>query len=321
MREREREREREISIIIPVFNEENNIKIIADRILQQLNNEDIEIIFIDDGSTDGTLQAIRSIATSSAIRYVSFSRNFGHQNAIKAGFDFASGSCIITMDGDLQHPIEILPKMISLWRHGFDIVHSIREPSTDQSFFKKRSSSLFYKIFSLCTSVPLQSGMADFRLVDRKVAEVCKNIKGEVFFWRGFIPWLGFQQTFINYKPAKRNTGSSKYNLKKMLNLAWNGISSFSTLPIRLASLLGTIGLIITFAYSIYIIWIKISGITIPGWSSVMLLLIFLGSINLIILGILGDYIGKIFLNSTGKPAYILKELNFSNTNKKRDIK
>lgn len=307
----ENEKKDKISIIIPVFNEEHNIKILADKILSQLNNEHVEIIFVDDGSTDNTLQVLRSL-TLSNIYYASFSRNFGHQNALKAGFDFASGDCVICMDGDLQHPTEILPQMISLWRQGIDIVHGIRKINKKQSFFKKTSSSLFYKLFTLCTPVPLRSGMADFRLMDRKVVEVCKKVKGNIFFWRGFIPQLGFQQVFIDYKCGERHAGSSKYSLKKMLKLAWNGISTFSTIPLRLSFIVGMVGILMSLIYSIHIIWEKFNGLTVPGWSSVIIMVMFFGAMNLLTLGILGDYMGKIFINSIKTAPYVLKELNIS---------
>ncbi|WP_308621116.1 glycosyltransferase family 2 protein [uncultured Desulfovibrio sp.] len=309
-----------VSILIPVYNEEKNIPLLISRLRQIMNSEKCECIFIDDGSTDGTLTALREGAASSVenfnVRYISFSRNFGHQNALKAGFDSATGDCLITMDGDMQHPPELLPKMISLWRNGYDIIHTIREtedaPDTSEgsrpSFFKRLSSDMFYKIFSAVTGVPMRRGMADFRLMDKRVAGVCKSLKGDVFFWRGFISWLNFNQISLTYTAGKRHSGKSKYSIKKMFSLAWKGISLFSTLPIRIAWICGILGISTSIIYSIYILYAKFFGHSVSGWSSLMLLTGLLGSINLFILGIVGDYLYKILNTTSGKPPYVIKE-------------
>lgn len=308
-----------ISIIIPVYNEEGSIALLVDHLRKILDTETCECIFIDDGSTDGTLAALRTATADSEknfmVRYISFSRNFGHQNALKAGFDSATGDCLITMDGDMQHPPELLPKMISLWRNGYDIIHTVREaedvPNSGKpgpSFFKRFSSDLFYKIFSAITGVPMRCGMADFRLMDKKVANVCSALKGDVFFWRGFISWLNFNQISLTYMAGKRHSGKSKYGIKKMFSLAWKGISLFSTLPIRIAWICGILGISTSIIYSIYILYAKFFGHSVSGWSSLMLLTGLLGSINLFILGIVGDYLYKILNTTSGKPPYVIKE-------------
>ena len=309
-----------ISVIIPVFNEENTIEILLDRLREVLKLEVCECIFVDDGSTDETLSVLRRVTASFSenfkVRYISFSRNFGHQNALKAGIDEATGDCLITMDGDMQHPPEVLPEMIALWRSGYDIVHTVRrseDSSNDPdnpgpSFFKRMSSDLFYKIFSAVTGVPMRPGMADFRLMDKKVASVCRNLKGDVFFWRGFMSWLNFNHTSLPYTAKKRYSGKSKYSIKKMLALAWEGISLFSTLPIRIAWSCGFFGILISTIYGIYILYTKIFGDSVSGWSSLMLLTGLLGSINLLILSIVGDYLYKILNTTSGKPSYAIKE-------------
>jgi len=297
-----------ISIIIPVYNEEGNVCLIAEKILEQLHDENLEIIFIDDGSRDATLATLRELSAHSSIRYLSFSRNFGHQNALKAGFDFAEGDCAITMDGDLQHPVELLPRMIALWRAGADVVHTKRIRTASSSKFKKLTASCYYKIFSWCATVPIESGTADFRLLNRKIVDLCKKAKDDAFFWRGFIPWLGFRQEFINYEPHSRVQGISKYTLKRMIHFAWSGISSFSLLPLRLANVIGILGLFGALLYSFYILFMNVFGRTVPGWSSLMISLLFFGSIQLISIGVLGEYVGKIYMSIKQRPNYILRE-------------
>jgi dolichol-phosphate mannosyltransferase len=306
-----------ISIIIPVFNEEGNVRLIAQKLLQQMHGEKFEILFVDDGSGDSTLNALRALSAHPSVRYLSFSRNFGHQNALEAGFDFAEGTCVITMDGDLQHPVELLPQMIAMWRAGADVVHTKRKRTVHPSWFKKLSSSCYYKVFSLCATVPIEHGTADFRLLDRKIVDLCKKAGDDIFFWRGFIPWLGFRQEFIEFEPHARAHGVSKYNLKKMARLAWTGISSFSLLPLRIASVLGILGLFAALLYFFYFIWLNIYAVqTVPGWSSLMVVLLFFGAIQLISLGVLGEYVGKIYVTTKRRTNYVLRE-----TKKKKKLK
>jgi len=297
-----------ISVIIPVYNEEGNVRLIAEKILEQLHGENLEIIFVDDGSKDATLAELRELSTNPAIRYLSFSRNFGHQNALKAGFDSAEGDCAITMDGDMQHPVELLPQMIAMWRAGADVIHTRRRKTVSPSLLKKLTTGCFYKFFSWCATVTIEPGTADFRLLDRKIVELCKEANDDVFFWRGFIPWLGFRQEYIDYEPHARLHGVSKYSLKKMLHLAWAGISSFSLLPLRAASILGAFGLMGALLYFLYILWLNVSAAAVPGWSSLMVVLLFFGSIQLLSLGILGEYVGKIYVSARRRPHYILRE-------------
>ncbi|MDL2279655.1 glycosyltransferase family 2 protein [Desulfovibrio sp. OttesenSCG-928-G11] len=298
-----------ISIIIPLYNEEDNIMIMADTIQDALSGYEFEILFVDDGSTDKTRLILRQLsAANKHIRYISFSRNFGHQNALKAGFDYCRGACAITMDGDLQHPPSLLRELLQKWHDGAAVVHTRRARDKNTGLFKKTSSSLYYRLFSLCATVNIEPGTADFRLLDRKLIELCKSCGDDSFFWRGFIPWLGFRQEYINYTPSKRLHGRSKYSLKKMLRLAWAGISSFSMLPLRLSWLLGGGGLLFGFLYFIYILWQNFMGNTLPGWSSLMVALLFFGSVQLLMLGVLGEYIGKIYLSGKRRPHYIIDE-------------
>jgi dolichol-phosphate mannosyltransferase len=299
-----------ISIIIPAYNEERNVRLIAENLLEQLHEENLEILFVDDGSTDATLAVLRELSVHPSIRYVSFSRNFGHQNALKAGFDLAEGDCAITMDGDLQHPAELVPSMIAMWRSGADVVHTRRKKAASSSWFKRITTSWYYKIFSWCATVAIEPGTADFRLLDRKIVDLCKAANDDAFFWRGFVPWLGLRQEFIDYEPHPRAHGASKYNVKKMLHLAWTGIASFSMLPLRMAGVLGALGLLSSLLYFCYILWLNIYGMPVPGWSSLMVVLLFFSAIQLISLGVLGEYVGKIYMGAKRRPHYILRETN-----------
>lgn len=298
-----------VCIVIPVFNEEQNIPVLIDRIFALDIPYAVRILFVDDGSTDGSLRALKKAAAREPrISFISFSRNFGHQAALKAGFDHADEDCIITMDGDMQHPPDLVGEMLDRWAAGADVVHTVRRQVKGQGFTKKCTSSLFYKLMGMCANVPIQAGTADFRLLDARVVEVCRNLNEGSFFWRGLIPWVGFRQEFIDYTPGQREYGASKYTLRKMARLAWDGISSFSLLPLRIATILGTITLCGCFSYGLYVLYCAIAGKTISGWASLMTTILGLNAIQMIFLGIMGEYIGKIFLNGKRRPTYLIKE-------------
>ena len=298
-----------LSIIIPVHNEQDNIQPVLDALEKSLGSVNYEIFFIDDGSTDDTLANIKArCLQNEKIQYISFTRNFGHQNALKAGYDHALGDCVVTLDGDLQHPPELIPQMIDMWKSGIDVVQSRRLAEPNQAAFKKYSSGLYYTIFRYCSNVTLASGAADFRLLDRKVVEYCKNSTDDNFFWRGFIPWLGFSQALLDYTPKARLHGSSKYNIPKMFKLAWGGISSFSMLPLRMASVFGGLGLLLSCIYIVYVLVHTLLGNTVPGWSSLMIVLLFFGSAQLLGLGVLGEYLGRVYLKCKNRPSYVVNE-------------
>lgn len=295
-----------IDIIIPVYNEEQNIPVLCEKLLE-LNLPLHKIILVDDGSSDSSLEVCKKLhAKNSLIEYISFSRNFGHQAALKAGYDFADADCVITMDGDLQHPVEITQKLIDKWLEGYDVVNTIRSDKEEKKLFKKFSSLYYYKLLSLCTSVDIKQGTADFRLLDRKVVEICKKLDESPVFWRGIIPWLGFKQAYIEYTPEKRLYGTSKYNLKKMINLAWSGISSFSLLPLRIATFLGLIQILLSICYILYVLFMYVVSDVEPGWSSMMIVLLLTSGFQMCFLGILGEYVGKIFMSDKKRPNYIV---------------
>lgn len=300
-----------VSVIIPIYNEENNVDLLTEKLVQILSNYfSYEIIFIDDGSNDNTLENIKKINNANKnIHYISFTRNFGHQNALKAGLDRATGECVISMDGDLQHPPELIPDMIEKWQEGFEIIYTIRKDNKSASFFKYKTASLFYKFINMISDVKILQGSADFRLLDRSVVEEIKNMDEHSPFYRGLIPWTGFRQFGIKYSPNHRHTGESKYSMKRMFLFALGGITSFSVIPLRLATFLG-----FGMAFFGFVIGLKavieylFTERTVPGWTSTIMAIVLVGGVQLIILGIIGEYLGRMFIESKKRPHYIIRE-------------
>lgn len=296
-----------IDIVIPVYNEEQNIPVLCEKLLG-LNIPLHKIILVNDGSSDNSLNICKELhAKNSVIEYISFSRNFGHQAALKAGYDFADADCVITMDGDMQHPVEMIEILIAKWFEGYDVVNTIRSDKEEKKLFKKYSSLYYYKLLSLVTSVDIKQGTADFRLLDKKVVDICKKLGENPIFWRGIIPWLGFKQAYIPYTPQKRLYGTSKYTLKKMINLAWSGISSFSLLPLRIATFLGLIQISLSICYILYVLFMYVVSDVEPGWSSMMIVLLLTSGFQMCFLGMLGEYVGKIFMSDKKRPQYIVE--------------
>lgn len=300
-----------VSVVIPVMNEEGNIvkltkKMVA--ILQAYSR--YEIIYVDDGSFDSTLDSIKKQHSENGkIKYISFSRNFGHQNALRAGLDFASGDCVISMDGDGQHPPELIPELVKKWEEGYDIVYTIRKDDPKNTYFKRKTSSFFYRIMNAFSDVKIQEGMADFRLMDRKVVEVVRTLREHDLFMRGMSAWLGFRQFGITYMPERRVWGKTKYTLRKMVKFAITGITSFSTKPLRISTLLGYVMALLSFFYGVYAIGIKLfTQEAVSGWTSVLVGIFFIGGIQMIMMGILGEYVGKLFIESKNRPNYIIRE-------------
>jgi glycosyltransferase involved in cell wall biosynthesis len=308
--DRNRGEEEKVSIVVPVFNEVANIDPLLEKLDKVLQGCSYEIVFVDDGSRDGTLEKIRELCRSNShLYYLSLSRNFGHQNALKAGLDHASGDCVITMDGDLQHPPEMIPGMLDKWREGFEVVYTIRDDGREVSVFKRFTARLFYGLINLIADVRVEEGSADFRLLDRSVVEVLKNMNEWAPFYRGIVPWTGFRQTGLHFKPLPRHAGRTKYTLGRMIAFALCGLVSFSIMPLRLATLLG-FGMALTG----FIIGLKavieylVTRNTVPGWASTIVTVVLVGGVQLIILGIIGEYIGKLVNESKQRPHYIVRE-------------
>jgi polyisoprenyl-phosphate glycosyltransferase len=299
-----------VTVLIPIHNEEGNVLNLTTQLANVLEKSNYEIIFIDDGSTDNTLHTLKELnAQNNKVNYLSFSRNFGHQSALRAGYHYASGDCVICMDGDLQHPPELIPKMIEKWKEGYDIVNTIRKDSKQTSFFKRMTASFFYTLINKLSDVKIEKGSADFRLVDKSIVEILRNFQESSLFYRGIISWLGFKQYSFEYFPDERKWGKTKYSVSKMFKFAMSGITGFSIKPLQLSAIVGLIVAILSFLYGLYAIYIKLfQNNTIPGWTSTLIVISFIGGLQLIMIGILGEYIGKLFLESKRRPEYIIRE-------------
>ena len=301
-----------LNFLIPAFNEELNVTELYNRInaLPELKEYDCTYIFIDDGSTDGTLENIRQLKSNdNRINYISFSRNFGHQAAIRAGIDYADGDLMIMMDADLQHPPELISEMLHKWKDGFNIITTKRIDLIKLPLLKRITSGLFYKLLNWISDIKLDPGTADFRLIDHKVASLIKKSNEVDIFFRGYISWVGFRQYQLQYHSNARFSGKTKYSLQKMFNLAINGITSFSIKPLRIAVVLGLLFSFSAFLYAVYVLYMVIfTDKTIQGWPSVIFSVLFLGGIQLLVIGILGEYLGKLFLQAKGRPSYVVAD-------------
>jgi len=309
-------KKRLISVVIPCYNEEGNIEVLNEKIKEALPNEKLEYIFVDDNSNDRTLSIIETLSKKdNYVKYVSFSRNFGHQNALRAGLEYASGDCVISMDADLQHPTEMLQSLVNKWEEGYEVVYTIRKDIANVSTIKKITSALFYKLMNQLSEIEIKQGAADFRLLDRKVVDVLiQDITEYHLFYRGLISWIGYKQIGIEYVPHKRFSGKTKYSFNKMLSLAANGITSFSIKPLKIAILLGTFISFISLLYAIYVLYMAVfTDKAIEGWSSVILSVLFIGGIQMILLGIIGEYIGKLYIQSKKRPYFLIKKTNIKN--------
>jgi len=302
-----------ISVISACYNESEAIGLFyaeLKRILQTLKDWEHEIIFVDDGSEDNTCAQLNKIAENDpCVRVYSFSRNFGHQIALTAGIDAAEGEVLITMDADLQHPPELIPQMIHKWKEGYDIVSAVRNATEGASRFKKMTSKGFYFILNVLSETPIPQGVADFNLFSRRAYRVLRNMPERHRFLRGMTSWIGFNRAFLPYSAAQRAAGESKYTVFKMVTLALNAIFSFSAAPLRIAT---RIGLVITFCGFVYLAWILeryfVSGDTVPGWASLIGVTLILGGFNLISVGLLGQYLSRVFEEVKRRPMYILKQ-------------
>lgn len=300
-----------ISVVTPCFNEEGNIFRLYERIKEELDGiYRFELIFVDDGSTDLTLSRIKEIAASDkSVKYISFSRNFGHQKALKAGIDHASGDAIITLDSDLQHPPKLIHELIRFWKDGYDVVYTKRNDDKNGSFFKRKTSKIFYKLFSGLSGLKIDHGAADFRLIDRIVADELKKITEDYLFIRGLIAWMGFRQKSVDYTPDARFSGKTKYPLRKMIHFASVGITSMSVKPLRMSFYFGLFIAILSFIYGVYALYcVLFTDNVLPGWGSTIASVLFIGGIQLILMGVFGEYLGKMFMENKRRPSYIIRE-------------
>ena len=307
---------KKIAIIIPAFNEAGNILPVykeIQKILINFTSYSWEVLFVNDGSSDNTLEIIEKCALENLnVKFISFSRNFGKDNALKAGIDYVSADIIITMDADLQHPPSLIPELISKYEEGYNVVYAHRKGSNPHvSFFSKLSSKLFWKLLNLLSELKLEDGISDFRLLDKKVIDVLKSVNESDLFFRGMVKWVGFNQIGIEYVPNERLEGETNYSKSQLLKLAIYGITSFSTKPLYSAIYIGFILSGLSILYIPYIIISIIYHFDVPGWSSIIMTIVFFGGLQLIMLGVIGIYIGKMFMQTKERPNYIIDTKNF----------
>ncbi len=304
---------KKVSIVVPVCNEKGNVPLLIDCLRAVLDAlpYHYDITFVDDGSNDGTVEAIKEQATfHKNVFYIALSRNFGHQNALKAGLDLSDGDAVISMDGDLQHPPDLIPELIQNWEAGYDIVYTIRKDHQEIPMMKRKTSAMFYDFMNRLSDIELEAGTADFRLMDKRVVAACRSFSEMDLFWRGLVKWVGFKQLGIEYEPAERKFGKSKYTYKKMMQFALRGITSFSTKPLSIAIYLGFTFSLLSLLYVPYVLYSLYANKAISGWASMIVTVAFFGGLQLMILGIIGMYLGKLFMQSKERPHYIIKESN-----------
>jgi glycosyltransferase involved in cell wall biosynthesis len=300
-----------VSIVVPCFNEEGNLAELHGQLCKALEAcPHVEFLFVDDGSTDGTWAVLQQLAANDKrVRPLALSRNFGHQFALKAGMDNAVGDCVISLDADLQHPPELIPALLAKWRQGFEVVYTVRADDPHLPWHKRVSSKLFYALMRRLSSVDIHPGAADFRLLDKAVVEVLRSCGENHLFIRGLVSWAGFNQTAITYAPNARFAGTTQYSLRKMVAFALSGITAFSIRPLQLSIFLGLFIAALAGVYGLYVIYIfSFTDKAIPGWASITASVLFIGGIQLIMLGIIGEYIGKTFIENKKRPSYILRK-------------
>jgi polyisoprenyl-phosphate glycosyltransferase len=303
-----------LSIVIPVYNEVEVLPVLYHRLTRVMEGlgESYEIIFVNDRSTDGSLALLRDLrAGDDRVKLLGLSRNFGHQSAITAGLDHSCGQAVVVMDADLQDPPEVIPQLVEQWRKGYDMVFAVREKRHGEGLFKRGTAALFYRLLRRLTSTQIPVDAGDFRLMNRKAVDTLQSMRERSRFIRGLAGWIGFRQTSVPYVRHVRHAGTTKYPLKKMVRFAFNGLISFSSVPLQLASYLGFIVSSISFVYMAYAVWLKLfTDRTILGWTSVMVAVLFLGGVQLLCLGIVGEYIGRIYEEVKQRPLYIVDEVD-----------
>jgi len=306
-----------IAVVIPSYNEATNIDVLIHALNETIKNVNytFKFVFVDDGSSDKTVEILKEKSKEHQhVFYLELSRNFGHQNALKAGIDLVKNDvdAIISMDGDMQHPPKIIPKLIEKWEEGFEVVYTIRGEDKKLSFIKNKTSNLFYSLMNKLSDVKFEPGTADFRLIDKKVAQVFSDFTENELFIRGIINWVGFKQFAVHYEPNERYSGKSKYTVGRMMRFAVQGITSFSTKPLSMAIILGvSLSLMAFIFYIAYVLYSVYYGHVISGWASVITTVVFFGGLNLVVLGIIGVYIGKLFMQSKGRPNYLISSTNY----------
>ncbi len=303
----------QLSVVVPLFNEEDNVNALFDRIHKVLGEMDLttELIFVNDGSKDKTLAKVFIIAQQHKwVKYIDFSRNFGHQLAIFAGIERANGQYIVVMDGDGQDPPECIPELYEKALSGYEVVYAKRRKRKGENFMKKFTAKVFYRILARITQIEIPVDTGDFRIIHRKIRDILVTMPEQHKYIRGQISWIGFNQTFIEYDRDERMHGETKFTYKKMMRFALDGISSFSTWPLKVATITGFVVSGASFLLILYSLYQKFFGYTERGWTSMQISILFLGGIQLIGIGILGEYLGRVSDNVKNRPHYIIRNTN-----------
>jgi glycosyltransferase involved in cell wall biosynthesis len=300
------------SIIAPIYNEIDSIPELYRRVKEVMDScgESWELILVDDGSTDGSTDKIRELAAQDqTVRPVIFARNFGHQVAITAGWDYARGDAVIIIDADLQDPPEVILDLAKKWKEGYEVVYAVRGEREGETWFKKFTAAMFYRLIYSITDVKIPVDTGDFRLMDRKVVEVLRQMRERHRFPRGMSAWVGFKQVGVTYKRAARSAGVTKYPLRKMLKLALNAITGFSYFPLQVATYFGFFSAAVAILAIPVVVYMRITGSNaFFGQATTLIAVLFLGGVQLISLGILGEYVGRLYDEAKGRPLYIVRE-------------
>lgn len=301
-----------LSIVLPVFNEALTLPELYRRVTTVLNtlHEPYEMIFVNDGSADQSLETLTALAGDDPrVKIVNFSRNFGHQLAITAGLDYSRGQAVIVMDADLQDPPEVLPLLYHQWRAGYDVVYAVRTEHLGESVFKRGTAALFYRLLTRVVKIDIPANVGDFRLMSRRAVEALSRLRERQRFVRGLASWIGFRQTAVTFVREGRYAGETKYPLRKMLRFALDGLASFSLLPLQLATYLGLSAAAGSLVYLMYAVGLKVfTERSIPGWASLIVAILFVGGVQLLTLGIIGEYIGRIYEEVKQRPLYIVAD-------------
>lgn len=308
-------KKRLVTIMVPAYNEQDVLDLLYTRlkkIIDEQENYDFEVLFINDGSKDNTLSIIQELRKKdNRICYLNLSRNYGKEIAMIAGLDYAKGDCLVIIDADLQDPPELIPEMLKYWEQGYDDVYARRKSRKGESFLKKSTSKIYYKTLQSITNIEIQKDTGDFRLLDRRCVEALKAIRESQRYTKGLFSWIGYHKKELLFDREPRAAGQTKWNYGKLINLSIDGLTSFTTAPLRWSAIIGLLTSLVGFIYMLVIIFKTIVyGIDVPGYSSTMVVILFLGGIQLIFLGVIGEYLGRAFYETKGRPLYFIDRYN-----------
>ena len=313
-----------ISVVVPVYNEAEGISKFHGRTstaLSAIEGADWEIVYVDDGSRDSSLEQLETFAEKEPrVAVVKLSRNFGHQTAITAGLDHAEGDCVVFIDADLQDPPELIGDMFALWADGFDVVYGRRARRDGETRMKLMTAAAFYRTLRAMTNIDIPQDVGDFRLISRRVADQLRGMREQDRYVRGLVSWVGFRQTELLYNRDERIAGETKYPYRKMIRFALDGITSFSTVPLKLATWLGYASSALGFLYLASVFVQKLLGYTVQGWATIMVALLFFAGVQLVCLGIIGEYIGRIFTEIKGRPLYVVDRVTRGEADSPREV-